>query len=50
MPVVLLEGAGGWMTGNLKEMDALLRDSWMPIMRKYGDGRAEEPPVDAFMA
>ena len=38
------------MTGNLEEVHALLRDSWMPIRRKYGDGRAEEPPVDAFMA
>ena len=38
------------MTGNLVEMDGLLRGSWMPIMRKYGDGRAEEPSVDAFMA
>ena len=43
VPVVMLEGEGGRMTGNLEEMDVLLRDSWMPIMRKYGDGQAEEP-------
>ena len=48
--MVMLEGEGGRMTGNLEEMDELLRGSWMPIMRKYGDGRAEEPSVDAFMA
>ena len=50
VPVVMLEGEGGRMTGNLEEMDELLRGSWMPIMWKYGDGRAEEPSVDAFTA
>ena len=49
-PVVMLEDDKGQMTGNLEAMDELLRDAWMPIMRKYGDGRAEEPPVDAFVA
>ena len=48
--MVMLEGKEGRMTGNLEEMDVLMRDSWMPIMRKYGDGRVEEPPIDAFVA
>ena len=48
-PVIMLEDGQGSMTGNVEEMDDLLRSSWMPIMRKYGDGRGKEPPVEEFM-
>ena len=40
----MLRDKKGVVTGNLKDMDGLLHESWDPVMRKYAD--KESPELD----
>ena len=31
------------------EMDSIIRESWLPILAKHGDGKSTEPSVGAVM-
>ena len=46
----MLRDKKGVVTGNLKDMDGLLHESWDPVMRKYGGKENPRPDPDAFMA
>ena len=39
----------GTVTGDVMEMDSIIRESWLPILAKHGDGKSAEPSVVAFV-
>ena len=39
----------GLSQGDVMEMDSIIRESWLPIFTKHGDGKSAEPTVGAFM-
>ena len=49
VPVLMLRSKAGEVTGNLKEMDELLHESWDPVMRKYANAATPEPDPEIFM-
>ena len=46
-PPTVLARPDGTLTGNIKEMDGLVRNAWGPIMQKYLN--TPEPDPDLFM-
>ena len=46
-PLTVLARPDGTLTGNIKEMDGLVRDAWGPIMQKYQN--TPEPDPELFM-
>ena len=46
-PLTVLARPAGTLTGNIKEMDELVRNAWGPIMQKYLN--TPEPDPELFM-
>ena len=47
-PLTVIRREDGTLTGNVKEMDKLVRDAWMPIFAKHNEDKPP-PSVDKFM-
>ena len=45
----MLKRRDGTVTGDVMEMDSILRESWLPVFAKHGDGKSPEPSVGAFV-
>lgn len=48
-PLTVLMRDDGSITGNVEEMDELLREAWLPIFAKHADGTIPEPSAADFM-
>ena len=48
-PLTILKRSDGTITGDIAEMDQILRDNWLPIFAKHHSGDHPEPDVDAFL-
>ena len=49
VPLAVLKNSSGEITGDVQEMDQILRNSWLPIFAKHRVGLSPEPHVEAFM-
>ena len=49
IPLTILKKPDGSITGDIQEMDQILRSSWLPIFAKHTEKNTPEPDVGAFM-
>ena len=49
VPLAILKRSDGSITGDITEMDGILRENWLPIFAKHQCAEHLEPDVEAFL-